>query len=343
MATSDVRPGILDDLSVLADAIRSRILLVLDGLELTVSELCAVLRLPQSTVSRHLKTLSGGGWVQQRPDGPRRLYRLAEDSLAPRAAELWRVARQSIAQSAAARSDASRLEAVLAGRRERSREFFDSSASEWDRLRDELFGSRFWLRAMAALLPEEAVVGDLGCGTGAISEALAPWVGRVIAVDGSQAMLEAAAERLGRFDNVALERGELERLPLADASLDVATLILVLHHVPHPGRVLAEVARVLRPGGRVLIVDMLSHDREEYRQRMGHVWLGFEPERMRRELAAVSLEPRRFHPLPVESDPGGPALFVQVARRASPDTRAMESRADHETTLGTAHTRRTDR
>src|SRR5690606_18961602 len=113
------------------------------------------------------------------------------------------------------------------------------------------------------------------CGTGPVSAALAPFVARVIAVDNSTAMLAAARRRLAGAGNVELRRGDLEALPIEDADLDAATLTLVLPYLPEPERALAEVARVLRPGGRVLVTDVLPHDREQYRQQLGHQWLGF--------------------------------------------------------------------
>src|SRR6185503_6546067 len=112
---------------------------------------------------------------------------------------------------------------------------------QWDRVRDELFGDRFHLAALAALAQPEWTVGDLGCGTGQVSAALAPFVARVVAVDASGAMLQAAKKRLHAFDNVDLRRGELESLPIDDARLDAATMMLVLHHVTEPERALAEV------------------------------------------------------------------------------------------------------
>src|SRR3954452_8666451 len=174
-----------------------------------------------------------------------------------------------MADSRAASHDDRRVDAVLAGRRSRSREFFASAADRWDRLRSELFGESFHVRAMLGLLDDRWVLGDLGCGTGLVAQAIAPFVRQVIAVDGSSEMLETAAERLGGLRNVDLRQGELEALPLADESLDAAVMFLVLHYVPDPGRVLEEACRVLRPGGRLLIVDMLPHERVEYQQQMG--------------------------------------------------------------------------
>src|SRR6202030_521771 len=183
-----------------------------------------------------------------------------------------------------------------------------------DRLRDELFGDRVHLAALAALADADSVAGDLGCGTGQMSAALAPFVGRVIAVDASAAMLQAAKRRLSAFDNVDLRRGELEALPIDDTRLDAATLMLVLHHVPEPERALAEVARVLKPGGRVILVDMLPHDRDSYRQQMGHVWLGFSDDQLHRLLGDAGFEDLRIVSLPPDARAKGPGLFVATGR-----------------------------
>src|SRR5204863_6347568 len=268
-------PAILDHLSALADPTRSRILLLLDRQELTVTELCGIMQLPQSTVSRHLKALADSGWVAARAEGTSNLYSATRDDLDPAARRLWALVREQVGSAPAALQDQRRLAAALAERRTKSQEFFSSSAGQWDKLRDELFGDRFHLAALAGFADPEWVVGDLGCGTGQMSAALAPFVARVVAVDGSAAMLQAAKRRLHGASNVELRRGEVEALPIDDARLDAATLLLVLHHVAEPERALAEVARVLKPGGRIVAVDMLPHDRESYRQQMGHVWLGF--------------------------------------------------------------------
>lgn len=315
---SSPRSRIFDRLSSLADAMRSRILLALEGQELTVTELCAVLQVPQSTASRHLKTLADSGWVASRPDGPRRLYHFTLDALEADARSLWLLTRREFESSPTAAQDAARLEAVLAGRRTRSREFFSESADRWDRVRAEMFGDRFHLTALLGLLDPRLTFADLGCGTGQISEALAPFVQRVLAVDGSEAMLGAARDRLARFDNVELRRGDLEALPLEDASIDAASMVLVLHHLPRPVRAVEEVARVLRPGGHLLVVDMLPHERVEYQREMGHVWMGFSRENLDRMLRGAGLEPSRSIALPAQADAEGPGLFAALAVRADP-------------------------
>jgi ubiquinone/menaquinone biosynthesis C-methylase UbiE len=309
------RVSILDHLSALADATRDRLLLLLESHELTVSELCAVVQLPQSTVSRHLKALADAGWVSSRAEGTSRLYTMAREGLDTATRRLWLLVREPVSGSRAATQDHHRLQGVLAERRTKSQEFFSSSAGQWDRLREELFGPAFHLQALLGLIDERMIVGDLGAGTGAVSAALAPVVARVVAVDNSAAMLQAARRRLHGVANVELRRGDIEDLPIEDRSLDAATLILVLPYVAQPERALRETARALKPGGRLLVADLLPHDREAYRQQMGHVWLGFPEQQFAQYLADAGFDRARIRPLPADSRAKGPALFVATARR----------------------------
>jgi ArsR family transcriptional regulator len=310
-------PLVFDHLSALADPTRARLLLALERHELTVGELASVLQLPQSTVSRHLATLSQEGWVVARPDGTSRRYRMATDALSPAARRLWGAVREPVAAALpAAAHDAERVRAVLAQRRGASEAFFSSAAGRWDRLRGELFGQRVELVALLGLLDEALVVGDLGCGTGAVAATLAGFVSRVVAVDGSRAMLAAARRRLEGVPNVELRAGELERLPVEEAELDAALLVLALHHVPSPDAALAEAARALKPGGRLVVVDMLPHEREAYRQEMGHAWLGLPEEALRAWLAQAGFARVRYTPLPVDPAAKGPPLFACSAWRA---------------------------
>jgi ArsR family transcriptional regulator len=308
-------PGILDDLSTLADATRSRMLLLLDRNELTVSELCGVLQLPQSTVSRHLKTLLDAGWVTSRRDGTSRYYTLMLDGRGPAARRLWTLLREQVGDSTAAAQDARRLKTIIRERQSKSREFFESAARQWDKLREEMFGRASYLQALPALLDPDWTVGDLGCGTGQVAAALAPFVTRVIAVDRSGEMLQAARRRLRDHANVEVRRGELESPPIADRELDAATLMLVLHHLSDPAEALREAARALRPGGRLVICDMLPHDREDYRQQMGHVWLGFGEEQLTGLLADAGFVQIRIVPLETATEAKGPALFAAGAMR----------------------------
>src|SRR5262245_35866784 len=322
--------AIFEDLSALADATRSRMLLVLERHELTVSELCTVLQLPQSTVSRHLKTLSDTGWVSSRRDGTSRYYTLALDDRGAVTRRLWALLREQVSQTTGADQDARRLRGVLARRQTKSQEFFASAAGQWDRLRQDLFGRASFLHALPGLLDPEWTVGDLGCGTGQVAAALAPFVKHVIAVDRSNDMLQSARRRLRDVTNVDVRRGELEALPIQDGALDAATLLLVLHHLSDPAQALAEAARVMRPGGRLLICDMLPHDRETYRQQMGHVWLGFGDEALRRMLATAGFDHVRITPMPVDPDAKGPALFVAAAVAAAARGSLLAARKETE-------------
>jgi ArsR family transcriptional regulator len=306
---------ILEHMSALSDTTRCRMLLMLEKHELTVSELCSVLQMPQSSVSRHLKTLADDNWVASRRDATSRFYTMPLDDLDSAASRLWPLIREQVASTPAATHDDRRLRGVLDRRRVKSQEFFASAAGKWDRLREDLFGDTFYLWAVLGLIDPTLTVGDLGCGTGQLTETVAPYVRRVIAVDGSTDMLDAARRRLVDLRNVDIRRGELEALPINDRELDAALLSLVLHYSPEPVRTLTEVARVCRPGAKVLVVDMLPHHHEEYQQQMGHVWLGFSEKQIVKFLAGAGFENARVRALPVDSDAKGPALFAAIATR----------------------------
>src|SRR4030095_16190822 len=232
-------PSLLDSFSALADATRCRMLWLIDRHELTVSELCTVLQLPQSTVSRHLRLLADADWVTSRRDGTSRYYALSLDGANGPRAQIWELTRSQMS-GRTVEQDARRLTRVLAGRREASQQFFATSAGQWDRRRADLFGREAVPAALLGLLPSDWTVGDLGCGTGALLPVLAAHVARVVGVDASAEMLAAARHRVANLTNVDVRQGTLEALPLSDASLDAAVLALVLHHVPSPAHAFAE-------------------------------------------------------------------------------------------------------
>jgi ArsR family transcriptional regulator len=301
-------------LATLADSTRSRLLVVLERHELTVGELCAVLQLPQSTISRHLKVLGEDGWVVSRADGTSRYYRMAATP-GDWAARLWEVVRDDVERSAAADLDRARLSSVIGDRRRRSREYFSSVAGQWDGVRHELFGRQVDVQLAFALLPRDSVIADLGCGTGHLAELLAPHVAQVIAVDGSAQMLEAARERLAGFPNVSVRMSDLERLPIESGSLDAGILSLVLHYVAEPGRVLAEAYRTLKPGGRIIVIDMRPHERDDLKHAMGHAWTGFSEQQMRAWLGEAGFSQVDIRPLQPDPDAKGPGLFLAVGAR----------------------------
>jgi ArsR family transcriptional regulator len=298
---------------------RLRILRLLEREELAVGEVAKVVQLPQSTVSRHLKALSESGWIAKRAEGPAAFYRLTPDELPASSRGLWVAVRELMRSQDTRKSgvegdeDARRLASVLAERREDSFGYFGRLAGQWDNVRAELFGSRFTPLAMLALLPREWVVADLGCGTGNVSELLAPLVKRVVAVDQSRPMLEAARKRLGGVRNVEFMEGELTDLPLKGASVDAAVCVLALHHVEKPAEAMAEMRRIVRPGGTALVVDMVEHDRTIYRHSMGHRWLGFSEPQIMGFLTAAGFEKARCTPIASDTNAKGPGLFACTA------------------------------
>jgi len=312
---TSTRLSIHDRLNELADATRCRLLGALERQELTVGELCLSLQLPQSTVSRHLRILADEAWVTSRADGATRWYALSPD-LDAEARALWALVREPMRVTPAAVQDVARIDAVLAARRTRSEAFFATASAEWDALRVSMFGARAYLTAALALLDPATIIGDLGCGTGELTAALAPHVAHVHAIDASAPMLAAARARTAGAANVTIAEGTLEALPLADATLDAAVLLLVLHHVADPARALAEVRRVLRPNGRLLVADMRAHSHEEYRSQMGHVWLGFDADALSTWLERAGFRGVRYVPLPVDPSATGPALFTASALAA---------------------------
>ena len=311
------RTSVLDRLTALADPTRSRILLLLDRHELTVGEICTVLQLPQSTVSRHLKVLADEGWVLARGEGTSRFYKMLPSRLDAAAKKLWDVVRPQVAGVVGAAQDARRAESVLAQRRTKMQVFFSNSVDMWDSMRTEMIGQRTDLLALLELLDERWVVGDLGCGTGHITEALAPCVARVIAVDESGPMLAAASERLKGHANVDFRSGNIEALPIDDEALNAALLFLVAHFISDPAHVMHEIQRVLKPGGRVVIVDLMSHDRVEYVVQLGHVWQGFDGDQVKEWLGKAGFTSCRYRALPADPAAKGPSLFVASARKAA--------------------------
>jgi DNA-binding transcriptional ArsR family regulator/precorrin-6B methylase 2 len=312
--TLTTRPGILDQLAALADPTRARLLMALEQQPLTVSELCEVLGLPQSTVSRHLKLLGDQGWLTKRREGTKHFYSIAVHALSNVERQVWDLVGSDMSDNPTTRADRKRLASVLAARRGASEAYFASTGEAWTGVRRELFGNRFDLQGLLGLLDPTWTVGDLGCGTGAVSASIAPFVGGVVAVDASGEMLTAAREATARCPNVDVRPGALEALPIDDASLDAATLFLVLHHVADPGAVIREAARVLKPGAPLLIVDMEPHDDESLAQTMGHIWFGFEHAKMNRHLKAAGFASTVIRSLPVDPDARGPRLFTAAGR-----------------------------
>ena len=292
-------------LTALSEPVRARILALVELEELGVKELQDTLQLPQSTISRHLKVLVDRGLVQRRSAGTQSLIRIAP--LEAGAASIWQSVRAQIGELHEA--DAARMRTVLSLSRTDGEDFFGRHAARWDALREDLFGEDFALPTLLALLPSELVVADLGCGTGAMLERLSGV--RVIGVDREPAMLDVARKRVPDAD---LRCGRLDDLPIEDDELDAALLVLVLHHVEELGPVFAELHRVLRDGGSAIVVDMVEHDRSEFRRTMGHKHLGFDPLRLAGLAGDHGLALVEARSLPPAEGALGPGLQLVVFR-----------------------------
>lgn len=270
-------------LKALSDATRLRLLRLLAAGELNVAELCEVLALPQPTVSRHLGVLRETGLIADRRDGPRVFYALAAGGLEPAVRPAWDALATAIAEGPDARRDRERLSRVLKRRREAGHRFFEKGSAAARGTRQSRFGDLVSWRTAAGLLPREGLLVDLGTGAGDLLPYLARRAGRVLALDFSARMLVLARARARAegLDNVAFVQGELESAPLPAAAADGVVASLVLHHAARPAEAVREMARLLAPGGRAVLVDFLPHREEWLREEEGDAWLGFEPAAVR--------------------------------------------------------------
>jgi ArsR family transcriptional regulator len=297
----------------LADPARVRLLRLMEQHELGVSDLCSILQMPQSTVSRHLKILSEDGWVSSRRQATSHLYQLMLDELAPPQRDLWVLARSGLKDWAAFDQDDLRLAARLAEKQSDSKVFFAGAADQWDRVRSELYGETWRNSLLLNLLPSDAVIADLGCGTASLVADIAPHVKQVIGVDNSKDMLKAGRQRTRKLGNVELREGELDDLPVADNSCDYVLFVLVWTYIDRVEHVIAEAKRVLKPGGRLIAIDLLEHDREAYRREMGQRHNGFSLPRIESLLKTARFNTAATRPLPPAAEAKGPALFIASA------------------------------
>jgi ArsR family transcriptional regulator len=275
---------------LLGDEARLRLLRVLAGRHgrLNVTELTSVLGLAQSGVSRHLKLLKEAGLVIEERGGGFSFYHLSPALLDGGFDGLWPTLQAQFAAAAgtpAVRADESRLQEVIRLRKEN----FGVHGTD----RAQFVPGRSWAawsRALGLLLPPVDVA-DIACGEGYLSVEAARWAKKVVGIDRAGEVLkraQALAERRG-VSNIRWKRGEMEKLPLVDASVDVALLSQALHHAVNPTRAVAEAVRILKPGGHLLILDLREHDQAWVRDRVGDQWLGFKDDDLERLLTSGGL------------------------------------------------------
>ena len=279
---------LLDTFRALGDPTRLRIFALLRRMELSVGELAQVLGQSQPRVSRHVRILADAGLTRRRREGSWIFLALADDT----PVEPLLSALDGLLAADWAEEDATRLDQVRAERAEAAQRYFDAHADEWDAIRSLHVPEREVESAMAAVLGDRAIgrLVDLGTGTGRMLELFGKEATRVLGVDRSPEMLRLARAKLaGAVPNAELRQGDLTALPLPDAAADTVILHQVLHFVPQPGPALAEAARLVACGGRMLIVDFAPHDHEELRTRDAHQRLGFSDEQIAGWVAAAGL------------------------------------------------------
>jgi ubiquinone/menaquinone biosynthesis C-methylase UbiE/DNA-binding transcriptional ArsR family regulator len=301
----------------LADPTRLRILALLEREELAVQELMEVLGMAQSRVSRHLAILREAGLIQDRRDGTYVFYRFA----VPREGawrDAWELVGRSLREDTTADRDVAALGRVMRARAARTRSFFDAVGPEWDALRKVFDDDALRARAVARLVQPGLRVADIGTGTGILAIELARLGLHVVAVDHSARMLEAARAKLQRagVEGVELRRGDAGALPLADGEVDAALAHMVLHYLPSPAEAVREMARCVKPGGVVVVVDFVAHEHEWMRQELGVTWLGFAVEEVEPWFTEAGLEAFRLERHDAHAGARDlPATFIASGRR----------------------------
>jgi len=264
-------------LKALADPLRLRVLAAVAEEELTVSEVQQVVGSVQSSVSRNLAILREAGFVQDRKEGTNVYFSVKQNMTEP-AQGLFKTLHGRLGQLPEAKLDKARLAQCRRRRLDRSRSYFEAVAGDWERIRKSYFDDRVASLAIEKLLPRGLVLADVGCGTGSLTFELARFAKKVIGVDLSQEMLRRAKNLAIQRNvrNVEFRRADALRLPLQAHSVDAVFCVMVLHFLPDPQRAIAELCRVTRSGGAVIIVDLVQHKQEWMREQMAHRWLGFD-------------------------------------------------------------------
>jgi ubiquinone/menaquinone biosynthesis C-methylase UbiE/DNA-binding transcriptional ArsR family regulator len=285
--------SLLKTLGLVSDATRVRLLLLLQREELSVAELQEILSLPQSNISAQLARLKGAGLVSDRRSGKNRLYQL--ETPAARDRETWghflALLESAGGEIKEAKADVAALRVVLRKRARTAQAYFDALAGKFGR---HYIPGRSWKalgETLLKLLPP-MVIADLGAGEGTLSQLLAQGARRVIAVDNSERMVAYGAELAAKhgFVNLEFRLGDLEEPPIEGGSVDLAILSQALHHASAPGRALRAAHGILKPGGRVVVLDLLKHGFEKARQLYADVWLGFSEAELHEMLEAAGFE-----------------------------------------------------
>jgi ubiquinone/menaquinone biosynthesis C-methylase UbiE len=281
-------------LKALADPLRLRVLAAVAEEELTVGEVQEVVDSVQSSVSRNLAILREAGFVQDRKEGTS-VYFSARRNMPEPAGELFKSLQSRLAEIPEVKRDQARLEECRRRRLRKSESYFESMAGDWERIRKSYFDDRVTALSIEKLLPRDLKLADIGCGTGSLTFELARFARKVIGVDLSHEMLRRARAiaRERELENVEFRQGDALELPLPSRSVDAAFCVMVLHFLPDPARAIAGLCRITRPGGSVILVDLVQHKQEWMREQMAHQWPGFDRpaiERWFRQAGATAVD-----------------------------------------------------
>ena len=310
--------SILKWLKLLSDPTRVRIIRLLRGEKLSVAELQEILAMGQSRISSQLSQLKGAGLVADERSGKNIFYQLAEPTGADsegfgRILAVTETAAEEISECAA---DDKALSLAIAKRADRARAYFDQLAGKFGR---KYVPGRSWKALAETLLKllEPGVVADLGAGEGTLAQLLAQRAEKVIAVDSSEKMVEFGAKLAAEHgcENLDYRLGDICSPPIDNNSVDLTLLSQALHHAAKPGLAIEEAFRITRPGGRVVVLDLLKHDFEEARELYADTWLGFAEVELRGFLESAGFGDIESAVVDKEVEPPGLQTLMAIARK----------------------------
>lgn len=290
---------LLSRIKALSDETRLRMYAILLSHELNVNDIVDILAISQPRASRHLKILADAGLVSSRRDGLWVFYRGANGH------KSGEKLKELILHDPEVSAELRRLEEKIAEKAREKTLFYDSLAPRWDSLKQVLFDTINIAKEIAARVHQCSIAADLGCGTGELLPMLAEKAVHVIGIDRSPKMLEEARRRLKENGKrIELRIGEIEHLPMRDGETEIAVMNMVLHHLSEPQKGLQEASRTLKTGGRCIIVELNKHNREEFRNSLGHRWLGFPRKLMEEWLVCAGFKMKDFAQFKTKSDLG---------------------------------------
>jgi len=309
---------------LLGDPTRLRLLRLMAMYELSVMELATATQLSQSRISNHLKLLKEEGFIAERREGSWRYYRLEVDSTPEPARSIWTSLEQNLEPDDQFLADSARLQAVLLKRQSRQGNFFDEMADEWDSVRDQLFGDMIPRHLLRLFFPSDYVVADIGTGTGYLMELLGKRAKKFIAIDMNEAMLSKARDKAKalNLENVDFRTGDAHKPPLEEGEANLITMIMVLHYLENPVGALQSASQSLAPGGSILLIDFVQHQKTWLKEMMNHKWLGFDKKTLESscqefglKLEGWSLLPGRRWMTNGEKELDVPDAFAALARK----------------------------